>query len=172
MEELKEHTRQQLMKVLNSIFSFLEFTTEMQTEYQDGYMPTLDLKARLDSQNKISFQFFEKPTTSRYCVMQGSAMGEQSKVSILTQEVNRRLLNTSETEPQTVRDNILNEFANKMEVSGYSQEQRRHIMRRGIIRYETLQNLEMNGTRRLHRPSKSTLEERIRKETDFKRGLV
>ena len=114
-DELEEHTRRQVNEALNSVFSFLQFTTELQSEYKDNYMPTLDLKCRLTSENKVVFQFYEKETTSRYCVMAKSAMGDQSKIAILTQEVNRRLLNTSEQEPQEKRDNILSTFQEKMQ---------------------------------------------------------
>ena len=151
------------MLALNSAFSFLTFTTELQSDYIDGYMPTLDLKAKL-ADNKLNFQFFEKPTTSRYCVMEKSAMGDQSKISILTQEVNRRLANTSEDQPQHVRDRILNDFVDKMEYSGYNTDTRRLVVRRGIIRYETFRELELKGVRRLHRPAWSTEKERAMKK--------
>ena len=61
-------------------------------------------------------------------------MEDQSKIAILTQEVNRRLTNTSEDQPQNVRDRILNDFADKMAVSGYNDETRRQVMRRGVLR--------------------------------------
>ena len=97
-------------------------------------MPTLDLKAKLKADSKITFQFYKKPTTSRYCVIEKSAMGDQSKIAILTQEVNRRLTNTSEDQPQNVRDRILKDFADKMAFSGYNDETRRQVMRRGVLR--------------------------------------
>ena len=166
--ELVEHTRKQVLEVLNSIFSFLKFTTELQEDYDDRYMPTLDFKARLKEDKKVTHQFFEKPTTSKYCVMAQSAMGDQAKIDILTQEVNRRLLNTSEDEDQEVRDGILNTFEEKLATSGYKEDVRRQIMKRGVIRYESLRILDKTGRRRLHRPAYSTREERERKKLTSK----
>ena len=166
--ELVEHTKQQFLEVINSCFNFLSFTAELQTDYSDNYMPTLDLKAKLTGENKMTYQFFEKPTTSKYCVMREAAMGEQSKIAILSQEVNRRLLNTCEEEPQEVRDQVLNNFNAKLTVSGYDEDQVKQIMRRGVIRYETLRILDRQGKRRLHRPAWTTEEERARKKLTSK----
>ena len=112
------------MAALNSCFTFLEFTTELESDYPDGYMPTLDMKARIQEDYKMTFQFYEKPTTSKYCVMEKSAMGDQ--------EINRRLLNTSEAEQQKTRDEIINSFDDRMKVSGYNEDSRRRILRRSV----------------------------------------
>ena len=82
--------------------------------------------------------------------------------------MNRRLLNTAETEPQQVRDETLNTFVKKMKHSGYNEDTVRQVLRRGILRYETFRNLERKGIRRLHRPAASTVEQRIRKKLTSK----
>ena len=41
--ERRQHTKKELNKAMNSIFSFLEFTTELEEDYPEGYMPRLDM---------------------------------------------------------------------------------------------------------------------------------
>ena len=63
-----------------------------------------------------------------------------------------------------MRDQILNKFVDKMKDSGYNTDTRRQVIKRGIIRYETLRDLDKAGARRLHRPARSTQELRMNKK--------
>ena len=39
---------------------FLEFTTEIGSEYPEGWLPTLDTALKVTPQNKVMYRFYEK----------------------------------------------------------------------------------------------------------------
>ena len=61
---------------------------------ESGWMPLLDLQVMVKN-NKILFKFFKKSMSSKYVMMQSSAMPMKIKRNALVQEVIRRLRNTS-----------------------------------------------------------------------------
>ena len=49
-----------LVDVMNSMMSFLNFTVEVGDDFQDGKLPTLDLKIWIQD-GVIKYEFYEKP---------------------------------------------------------------------------------------------------------------
>ena len=146
---------------MQSILSFLSFTTEVEEEYPSGYIPTLDLQVKMLKDGRLTYQFYKKPMVNIHCVMEKAALAEQTKYAVLSQEIIRRMLNTSELEPQIVRDKILEEFNGTMTTSGYEETQRRDIMTRGLKGYEKLRRLDKEGKRPLHRRGVDTIKNKI-----------
>ena len=64
-----------------------------------------------------------------------SARAWSAKRASLTQEVYRRLQNTSKYLPREETDSILEEFTTKLKVSGYSKTRAREIINVGIKGY-------------------------------------
>ena len=83
--------------------------------------------------------------------MSRAAIAEDTKTAVLSQEVVRRMLNTSEKEPQEVRNKILEDFCDMLERSGYKENVRQRILTRGLRGYENLRSLDRRGIRPLHR---------------------
>ena len=54
------------------------------------------MKLKVTNKNEIVFQQYEKEVSSKQTVQKNSAMGENAKFQILSQDMVRRLLNTSE----------------------------------------------------------------------------
>ena len=142
----------------------MKFTVETADDFETGFLPTLDMQIRMLSNGEIIYKFYEKPMANQLCILESAAMAQEAKASILVQEVCRRLLNTSELIDQSTRDSILTEFDLKMERSGYPEDRRRDIMRRGMIKYERMRKEEKEGGRRLHRPAASSCLERSKKK--------
>ena len=87
------------MGSMQVVESYLEFTTETGEEYQDGWLPTLDVSLKIDhNTNKVWFRFYEKETTTKRTVQKQTAMNENSKVQVVTNDLVRRLLNTYEAQ--------------------------------------------------------------------------
>ena len=149
---------------MQSVLSFLSFTTEVEDDYSDGYIPTLDLQVKMLPDGRIIYKFFKKPMANQHCVMAQAALPEQTKIAVLVQEIVRRNLNTSELEEQKVRDHIMTKFNKTMEISGYDLRQRQEIMTRGLRAYEKLRELARLGRRPLHRRGKDTLKLRFKKK--------
>ena len=92
----QEITRRVIQGTLGDIHPFLQFTTEIGDEFPDGWLPTLDLKVRVNGDNQVEYMFYEKPTNTNVGVMLRSAMEENSKVRGLGNELVRYFLNTGE----------------------------------------------------------------------------
>ena len=57
-------TGEELKKSMNEIFLFLNFTIELEEDFEDGYLPTLDTKHRVRVNGIITYIFYEKPTAA------------------------------------------------------------------------------------------------------------
>lgn len=130
-------TRQELHNIMNSVDKELRFTTESQEQYQDGHMPTLDMKIALindtNSANQvITYTFFEKPNNSKYTTIENTAMDSDQRNQQLSMEVVRRLQRVDKRRPQSEINEIINAFTDKMTNSGYSINQTREIITSGV----------------------------------------
>ena len=88
-------TLEVMKDIMNSICDFLTLTMESVDDY-NGVLPTLDLSLWVRWENKTMFKFYQKPMASNMVMQRRSSMPENMKISSLTQEMIRRLLNTSE----------------------------------------------------------------------------
>ena len=55
------------------------FTMETETDFADGWLPSLDTKIRVNNNNQVEYIFFEKPVGTNLTVQMRSAMAENSK---------------------------------------------------------------------------------------------
>ena len=114
---------------------FLKFTTEVGGEFPGGWLPTLDTALKVTPQNQVTFKFYEKPEGAKNTIHARTAMGENSKYQILSQEMVRRLMNTSNGLPDKEYWQITDNFADKLKNSGYNVEQIRRIVIAGAKGY-------------------------------------
>ena len=61
----KEKTKRVLAGVMGEGEDFLEFTTESEDDYKDGWLPSPDFAKRFSGPNQVLFCFWEKPTNSK-----------------------------------------------------------------------------------------------------------
>ena len=95
-------------------------------------------------------------------------MAYENKLSILSNEVVRRLLNTSEAVSQESKDTILNDFVLKMLRSGYSVSQCRDIMISGIRYYNAKVSRANQSGIKVHRSAQLSLGARLKKKITAK----
>lgn len=81
--------------MMNDIFPFLNFTTELGEDFMDGKLPSLDTNVWVVDGWLIMHEFFEKTMASNLMVEAGSALSKDVKLGTLAEEVGRRLRNTS-----------------------------------------------------------------------------
>ena len=60
---------------------------ETEEDFEDGWLPTPDLKIKVNHMNQIIYCFFEKLTASNLCLQSGTAMGQDSLVQSLVNDV-------------------------------------------------------------------------------------
>ena len=89
-----------LQAVMDSINPDLKFEMELEEDFPDNKLPTLDCRVWIESTEnsppQFNFSFFEKTMNSRFVILENSAMSYKQKFAILSQEVIRRMLNTSD----------------------------------------------------------------------------
>ena len=112
----------------------------------------------------IEYRFYEKKMNSPYCVMAKSAMSESAKISAMSQEVVRRMCNTSDIVDQEMRDDIVDAFSAKLTRSGYSKQQVRTVIESGLKGYQNKLARCAKKGKMLHRPATSTAASRNRKK--------
>ena len=69
---------------MDSINPDLKFTTEIEEDFQDNKLPTLDFKAWLLANGHILHTYFEKPMKNQVLLMKRSAMATKQKLTILS----------------------------------------------------------------------------------------
>ena len=97
------------------------------------------------------------------CIMQKAALLDQKKIlySLVSWDIVKRKLNTSEEEPQSVKRWY---FGKNMERSGYDKRWKVEIFGRGLKGYGRLRELDKLGKRKLHMRGKDTLLCRFRQK--------
>ena len=105
------------------------------------------------TRRKLNYSFFEKKLKTPYCVMKSSAMPASSKISILSQDLIRRMMNCSETVSQSERDSIVNKYIDRLVTSGYNKDQVREIVESGLLGYERKLERARKNKIPLHRPA-------------------
>jgi hypothetical protein len=124
-----------LVDIMNSMMSFLNFTMEVGDDFEDGKLPTLDLKIWVQA-GVVDYEFYEKPMSGNTVVHAKTALSEQVKFSSLTQEVVRRLLHTSRRLPDDVMLECLEKLCQKMANSEHRPVYIKKVMISGITTYE------------------------------------
>ena len=128
-------TRDILGKTMEGIEDYLSFTVESGEQF-GGWLPTLDTSMKVTEDNRIVSKFFEKDTTKDNTVQKDSAMEENSKIKILSNDLIRRLTNTMECLGHAERDLVVDGYGQKLLNSGYDIHQTRSILIKGIKGYE------------------------------------
>ena len=154
------HTAEVLKLVANNIDEMISFSTDIPTNYPDNYLPVLDVKVQLSDQNKLFYQFYEKPTKHSKVILADSALNWKQKRTILTQEALRRLRNTSVELGNSVSNEHLTRFMLKMKDSGYSERFRHEVVSSALKAFEKMIENDKKGIKPLHRNRKEMLKDK------------
>ena len=129
-------TKRELVGTLRGVEDFLDFTIETVDDFEDKWLPNLDTSLQVDRENKVQYKFYEKPMCSNVTVQKRSAMGEDAKVQVVSNDLVRRLLNNSEELGAGSKVEIVDNYSQKLSNGGYRGEQLRRIILNGIKGYE------------------------------------
>ena len=131
-----ERTKRVLGGTMGGIENFLSFTFETcEDEGFCGWLPTLDTQIQIGEDNQVYYKYFEKDTCSKRTVQAKTAMNENTKIQILSNDTVRRLLTTREDMGAKTKGAVIDQYAVKLLHSGYSREQTRKILKNGIKGY-------------------------------------
>ena len=147
-----ERTMRIILAVGNDIHESTQLEYDCPSKYDDNKMPILDLKVWVNEENVIMHEFYAKDVSSKAVVHCKSALPENVKRTVLSQEGLRRLLNCSRQIPWDEKAKHLTEFSKQLQFSGYNKSFRFHTIASSIKAYNTLRTREDDGERPLYRP--------------------
>jgi hypothetical protein len=154
MEKSYEKITMEIIKeIAEGIDPMIKLTIDTPCNHEDNSIPILDLKVSINPKenNRIDYQFYEKPTKNGKVLMADAAMSAKSMRTILTQECLRRLRNTNiEMGEETARKH-LNKFMLKLKNSGHSIQYRKQILDSSMKAFEKILKEDKNGTKPLFR---------------------
>ena len=160
-----QKTTEVLEGMMGGVHSFLKLTMETGDDFAEGKLPTLDTNLWVGEDNMVHYEFFEKSMALNQVLQKDSALPENSKISSLTNEMVRRMQNTSELLSDQVRIRVVDDFAQKMINSGYQLEQVRRVVMGGLKGYERkLRVSKEEGGRKLHVSARESRNSRYRKK--------
>ena len=168
-EELKEGISKEMktslvmLDIQNSVFSCLNFEMETPQMFSDNKLPTLDFKCFV-LDKKIQYSFYQKPMAKKTVIQRKSALGENCKIASLSQNLVRRMKNTSEDLPDSERIQIIDEYSSQLSASGYSAAQSRRIVTAGLTGYQGLVERVAKGETVMHRSAAEGFASRKRKK--------
>ena len=131
-----ERTKRAVFGSMQGIIQCLAFTVETEEDFQDGWLPTLDFKLRVNNNNVIEYAFYEKPMASNQCLQTDTALNQNCLIRSLGNEVIRRLDAFNETVEIEMRIDALDIFCQKMINSGHSIDTVRSILVSGVKGYD------------------------------------
>ena len=156
------------MESLKGIESYLDFTVETGEDEEflrgGGWLPTLDTSMKVSERNQVVFKFFQKPMSRKMTVQMESAMEENSKMKILSNDLVRRFLSSSEELGTEEKTRIVDEYAEMLLTSGYTIQKSREIILSGIKGYETKLKRSVKDGIPLRKTAKQSGQARIRKK--------
>ena len=92
----EEITMEVVKVIAESVDEMIKFEVDLPSNHQNGKIPMLDVQANVnkEEQNRLDFEFFEKPSKNKFVILSNSAISSKQKRTILTQECLRRMRNT------------------------------------------------------------------------------
>ena len=139
--------------IADSIDDMIKFTVDYPSNHESRNMPILDLQVRVnvEKDNRLDFQFYEKPTRNNRVILSNAAISSKQKRTILTQECLRRLRNTKIELGRQIQVSHLNEFMLKLKNSGYSKKYRKEILISAEKAFEEMVKNDKEGVKPLFR---------------------
>ena len=158
-----------VQRVANTIHPSIRVTIDYPSNHVDGKLPVLDTKQWIEN-GKLMHTYYSKPMSSKYVVMESSALPEKVRTSILIADLLRIMRCVSPNCEETERTLHLQHYMRRMQFSGYSQEQRVTVYKAAKKKYNTQLEDSKNGTGPLYRSKDWKRAERNKEKQQKKRS--
>jgi hypothetical protein len=145
----------------NSVMEMIQLEEEYPSKHKNDRVPVLDLEVWMED-NEVRHTHYRKPMATRRMVTAKSAISEQAKRAIVTEEGMRRLRNVSQELVEGEQDGMLVGFNLDMKDSGYEGSFREGITKRIIEKFrgECENNLKWELGEEGGKPANRTAKER------------
>ena len=139
------------MDIANTIDKDVQFTVDVPSDSKDNKMAFLDTKVWMvyddisHPQGKIMHQHYTKPMTAKVGVQIESALSDQVKRTINTQDTIRVLRNCHEDLPEEELNQLLSQNMKKLQNSGYPEQYRREILKSAFNGFKKQKEADKRG---------------------------
>ena len=159
-----QRTANVLKQIANTISGNTRIEVETPSAHPTGWMPFLDLQLRIASDKSIDWKFYKKSMSSKYFILNRSAVPAKVKRASLAQEGLRRLRNTRPTLLPGEKVKLMEDMAEMLYDSGYPEHFRAGILRAALTGYYKQVEADSRGSTPLYRPRQWQQEERRKKK--------
>ena len=153
----------EINKAMNSVNHDLKFTLEHESQFSNGRLPTLASEI-WSTKSGIRHSYFEKSMRSQLLTMKRSSQSENSKLAILTNELNRRFLMMDEEIATEEKIEKINKFTQQPINSGYRWNQIREIIISSLKSITKKERIQKENRESRYKTGDESRESRIRKK--------
>ena len=146
-----KRTMTEMLKMGNTLHPMIQLTGDCPSSNDTGKMPLLDTQVWVEG-NKVLYEHYRKPVANPLVMLQMSAMPGDMKRTVLTQEVVRVRKNISLELPWETTVRHLNDFSERMRLSGYDESYRYQVIKSGVEGFDKMLKEQEAGGRPINRP--------------------
>ena len=153
-EDDDERTARVLVEIANSVVPGIIMEYDVPSQNLDFKMAILDMKVWIDQETgNIMFQHYEKPSASQNIMHAKSAQSISCRNSVHTQEILRRLFNSSPLlDWKSCVAPVISMYMLRMMHHGYPERYRSDTLKRALNIYDKMVKDDKDGIRPLYRP--------------------
>ena len=148
---------------MNSISEDLEFTMELSRDFMDKKLPTLSFSL-WEGEHGLMHSYFEKSMKNQTLVVERSALGRQNIMSIMSNEMQRRLEVIDENLCQSEKDAVIDKYTQQLVNSEFNWKQIHDIIVSGLKGYTRKEKRRMEKNTARFRSGASSLKTRVNKK--------
>ena len=149
-----------LIDIANSVMTCIKMEGDWPSRNADQKLPILDMKVWTRGDGIIMYQHYEKAVSSKTVLHSESAHSAAIKRSVHTQEILRRLLNSSRCLGWNEVAPVITDYMKRMEVAGYKERYRKTVLEHAMSIYDGKWKAHVEGKRPLYRPKDYKKQER------------
>ena len=154
-----------LLEIANNILTGISMKADWPTKNEDKKLPILDMKVWVNEDGYIIYQHYEKPVCSKTVLHSQSAHSSACKRSVHTQEVLRRLMNSSHRlNWESEIAPVISEYMIRMKSAGYNEVYRKEVLTHALGIYDKKWEDDRNGVRPIYRHKSWHKQERKEKK--------
>ena len=158
-----ELTRREVQIGMNSVNKDLRFTMELSSDFPDNRLPTLSFSL-WEGENSLKHSYFEKGMRNQTLVVERTSMSRQSIMSIMSNELVRRLSVLDENLEQSERLQVVEKYVQQLVNSEYSWKQIRDIIVSGIKGFKRKEKTRKLNNEPRYRSGSQSLTARVKKK--------
>ena len=140
-----------ITEIANTLDPNIQMTFDTPSQNRSGKLPCLDLQLWVTDEGIIMHEFYSKPVTTPYLILNRSAVSNGVKRATLFQEGIRRLRNCYLELEWDQKVKHLNRFSWQMLVSGYHYGMRLNIIKGVLNRYDQMLRDHQGGNKPFYR---------------------